>query len=108
VRIGTGTIVPGRLSGNIRPRWTRSCSPIPSFAGALFPARTAGFAFSRIPATPVGGTCGARLAVGSTIAGSVPASGAPRTGEVKAGRKLGDDWMPILFQEQALLFDPTT
>ena len=29
-------------------------------------------------------------------------------GEVKAGRKLGDDWMPILFQEQALLFDPTT
>ena len=30
-RIGIRTIAPGRLSGNIRRRWTRSCSPIPNF-----------------------------------------------------------------------------
>ena len=62
-----------------------TCSPIPSFRVASFTAWTAGFAFSRIPATQVGGTCVVRSAAGSTIAGSVPANGAPRTTERPTG-----------------------
>ncbi len=78
-RIGTRTIAPSRLSGSIRRRWTRWCSPTTNFRGASFTASIAGFAFSRIPATQAGGTCVVRSVAAGTAAGNALTSGAPRT-----------------------------
>ena len=69
-RIGTRTIAPSRLSGSIRRRWTRWCSPTTNFRGASFTASIAGFAFSRIPATQAGGTCVVRSVAAGTAAGN--------------------------------------
>ena len=47
--IGIGTIAPGRLSGNIRPRWIRSWSPIPRLRRCIAYCRDCGIRFLTHP-----------------------------------------------------------
>jgi len=93
-RIGIRTIAPARWSSSIRSRWIRCCSFILTFRVAWRTARGAGFGSSHIPAMRGGGTYVVRSAAGGTIAGSVPASEAPRTTGRAPGKRRRSGSMP--------------